>query len=67
MKSINVFENYTDKETFAKIVDYENLAEMWDASVAAYCDNNAIIAGASTCSWIGRPVSGLRQVTKSPI
>lgn len=45
MKSINVFENYTDKETFAKIVDYENLAEMWDASVAAYCDNNAIIDG----------------------
>ena len=45
MKSINVFENYTDKETFAKIVDYENLAEMWDASVAAYRDNNAIIDG----------------------
>ena len=45
MKGINVFENYTDKETFAKIVDYENLAEMWDASVAAYRDNNAIIDG----------------------
>ena len=45
MKSVNVFEKYTDKETFAKIVDYKNLAEMWEFSVSEYRDNVAIIDG----------------------
>ena len=45
MKSVSVFEKYTDKETFAKIVDYKNLAEMWESSVSEYRDNVAIFDG----------------------
>ena len=45
MKTINAFENYTDEKTFARIVDYKNIAEMWDASVSEFCDNVAIIDG----------------------
>lgn len=45
MKTINVFGNYTDEKTFARIVDYKNIAEMWDASVSEFCDNVAIIDG----------------------
>ncbi len=38
-----IFEKYTDKETFAKIVDYSNLTEMWENSVQQYGKNIAVI------------------------
>ena len=35
-----IFEKYTSKETFAKIVDYANLTEMWEHSVKEYGDKS---------------------------
>ena len=39
------FEKYTDAETFSKIVDYSNVTEMWNHSVATYPNNIAIVDG----------------------
>lgn len=39
------FEKYTDSETFSKIVDYNNVTEMWAHSVREYGDSIAIVDG----------------------
>jgi long-chain acyl-CoA synthetase len=39
------FEKYTDSETFSKIVDYQNVTEMWQHSVSEYPENIAIVDG----------------------
>ena len=39
----NVFEKYTDHETFSKIVTHKNLTEMWASSARAYPENVAVV------------------------
>ena len=39
----SVFANYTSAETFAKIVDYKNVSQMWTHSVETYPDNIALV------------------------
>lgn len=39
----NIFEKYTDTDSFSKIVDYANVTEMWEHSVATYADNIALV------------------------
>ena len=41
------FKQYTDPETFAQIVDYPNVTEMWAHSVKSYSDEVAIVDGDS--------------------
>ena len=43
MSHSNIFEKYTDKETFDKIVDFANLTEMWENSVKTYGEQSAVI------------------------
>ena len=39
------FAKYTDAETFARIVDYSCITEMWEHSVSTYAENVAIVDG----------------------
>ena len=39
------FEKYTDAATYAKIVDYKNVSQMWTHSVTTYANNVAIVDG----------------------
>ncbi|MBE6673619.1 MAG: hypothetical protein E7596_00770 [Ruminococcaceae bacterium] len=39
---MGIFEKYTDKETYAKIVDFESVSQMWAHSVSEYGDKTAI-------------------------
>lgn len=41
----NVFAEYTDKNTFEKIVDYSCITEMWQECVNKYSNNAAIVDG----------------------
>ena len=41
--STNVFEKYTDAQSFAKIVDFANLTEMWQHCVNTYSDKSAVV------------------------
>lgn len=60
------FEKYTDKQTFEKIVDYANVTEMWNHSVAEYPDNIAIVDGAEyTYSALDGEVAGFRSVYRN--
>lgn len=45
VNSAKLFEQYTDAESFSKIVDYENVCQMWEHSVRQYPDNVAIVDG----------------------
>ncbi|MGN1103276.1 MAG: class I adenylate-forming enzyme family protein [Candidatus Coproplasma sp.] len=40
---MNVFEKYTDADTYAKIVDYASVSEMWLHCVEAYADDVAVV------------------------
>ena len=40
-----LFRPYTDAETFAKIVDYDNVTKMWQHSVETYPNHVAIVDG----------------------
>ena len=64
--SNEIFRKYTDSETFSKIVDYENVTEMWQHSVKEYPNNVAIIDGEKkyTFSELDREVSSFRSVLK---
>lgn len=62
----NVFEKYTDKETFSKIVDYANVTEMWQHSVKEYADCVALVDGKNyTYAELDREVSAFRTVLKN--
>lgn len=37
-----IFEKYTDKQTFEKIIEYNTISEMWDFCIKNYADLNAI-------------------------
>lgn len=57
------FEKYTDAETFSKIVDFENVTEMWNHSVKTYPDNIAIVDGEEyTYSRLDTELGGFRSV-----
>ena len=43
--SREIFRKYTDAETFSRIVDYDSVAEMWQASARSYADSVAIVDG----------------------
>ena len=60
---MRVFEQYTDQETYSKIVSYENVTEMWSHSVATYPNNVAIVDGESyTYAAMDANVSAFRTV-----
>ncbi len=64
--SNEIFRKYTDEETFSKIVDYENVTEMWSHSVKEYGDTVAIVDGEEyTYNQLDEAVSGFRTVLKS--
>ena len=48
---MSVFEKYTDAATFAKIVDYASVSEMWEHSVAAYANDVAIVDNGETLTY----------------
>ena len=57
------FRKYTSDETFSKIVDFNNVTEMWANSVSAYGDNVAIVDGESyTYKKLDEDVSAFRSV-----
>ena len=63
--STNIFEKYTSRETFEKIVDYANVTEMWEHSVKTYADAVAIVDGESyTYAALDAQVSAFRTVLK---
>ena len=47
----DVFEKYTDPETYKKIVTYRNLTEMWESSVSAYPQNVAVVDGGKSYTY----------------
>ena len=51
MKSFNAFEKYTDSKTFARIVDYKNITEMWESAAAEFCNNLAITDGSESYTY----------------
>ena len=60
------FEKYTDAETFSKIVDYSNVTEMWNHSVATYPNNIAIVDGAEyTYTSLDSSVAGFRTIYRN--
>lgn len=61
--SENIFAKYTDKETFEKIVDYDNVTQMWEHSVATYPQSVAIVDGEEyTYAALDREVAAFRTV-----
>lgn len=51
MTDKNIFAKYTDDLTFSKIVDFESISHMWEASVKCYADNIAVIDGESSYTY----------------
>ena len=47
INTAEVFKQFTTEETFAKIVDYGTVSEMWQASLKSYPNNVAIVDGKS--------------------
>ncbi len=57
------FRQYTDAETFSRIVDYPNVTAMWQHSVSAYGENIAIVDGKNyTYRELDRDVAAFRTV-----
>lgn len=66
MTNLNLFEKYTDKETFDKIVDFENMTEMWEHSVKTYGDKSAVIDGKDyTYNELNAEIEKFRTVLKN--
>ena len=62
----SIFKKYTDEETFAKIVDYKNVTEMWEHSVKEYADCVALVDGKEyTYTELDREVAAFRSVYKN--
>ncbi|MBR5124841.1 MAG: acyl--CoA ligase [Clostridia bacterium] len=61
------FEKYTDAETFAKIVDYPNVTEMWRHSVETWPDVPAIMDNGKTYTYaaLDADVAAFRAVLKN--
>ena len=66
MNNSKIFEKYTDKETFVKIVDFSNLTEMWENSVKAYGEKSAVVDGVDyTYNALNAEVGAFRTVLKN--
>ncbi|MBR5615400.1 MAG: AMP-binding protein, partial [Clostridia bacterium] len=66
MTNQNMFAKYTDAQTFAKIVDFANITEMWEHSVKAYGDKSAVVDGADyTYNALDAEVAAFRTVLKN--
>jgi len=66
MTNLSIFEQYTDKETFAKIVDFANITEMWEHSVKTYGDHSAVVDGEDyTYRALNAQVETFRTVLKN--
>ncbi len=63
----NVFEKYTTKETYEKIVDFSCISDMWENSVKLYADNDAVatINGKITYKELDQQVGEFRTVLKN--
>ena len=60
------FKKYTDEETFSKIVDFPNIAAMWEHRVSQYGNNAAVIDGDShTYAELDCDVASFRTVLKN--
>lgn len=60
-----IFEKYTSPETFAKIVDYANVTEMWEHAVRTYADKSAVVDGKDyTYAELDAEVAAFRTVLK---
>ena len=56
-----VFRQFTDAETFAKIVDFDSISQMWQHSVKEYPNNVAIVDGTEiTYAELEKQVARLR-------
>lgn len=65
MTNSKVFEKYTSKESFAKIVDYSNMTEMWEHSVKEYGNKSAIVDGKDyTYNELNTEIERFRTVLK---
>ena len=64
---MHLFEKYTDAQTFSKIVDYENVAQMWNHSVETYPDNIAVIDGENKLTYaeLDAEVAAFRTVLRN--
>lgn len=62
-----IFEKYTDNETFARIVDYPNVTEMWRHSVENWPDTPAIMDNGKTYTYaaLDADVASFRAVLKN--
>ncbi|MBR5615884.1 MAG: acyl--CoA ligase [Clostridia bacterium] len=66
MTNQSMFAKYTDAQTFAKIVDFANITEMWEHSVKAYGDKSAVVDGADyTYNALDAEVAAFRTVLKN--
>ena len=61
------FEQYTDSESFAKIVDFANLSEMWQNSVKLYGDKSAVVDDGKdyTYAALDAEIAGFRSILKN--
>ena len=59
-----LFRKYTDPETFARIVEYGTVAEMWEHCLAAYADAPAIVDDGQTRTFaqLERDAAGFRTL-----
>lgn len=65
MTNLKQFEKYTDEETFARIVDFANVTEMWEHSVRAYGEKSAVVDGVDyTYRALDAEVAAFRTVLK---
>ena len=65
MNQKSVFRKYTTEETWNKIVDYDSVAQMWQACMKNYADKTAIIDGeAYTYLDIDKKVEKVRAYLK---
>ena len=62
MDTESIFRKYTDEETFAKIVDYDSVSQMWQHSVDTYPNHVALADGETSVTYteLERQVSLMR-------
>lgn len=61
----NLFEKYTDKQTFSKIVNYKTLKHMWEHCAKEYADLDVIVDGQNyTYKQLDEDVAVYRGVLK---
>ena len=62
---MSIFGKYTDEATLAKIIDFNNVSEMWKNSVALYANDVAVVDGESvTYKQLDAEVQKMRAALK---